>query len=166
MQKKSSFTLVELMVAVSIFSIGIVMVLRSFLNSQDLLEAAQNKLAAIRMLDTKMSDLEEKMKEEVLPKDAPAPKDTSLTKETAAQAEPPEETEEAVMLGNRKAALKTRITFPDKSEEKETEKIDQAAQEAKDKADRIKKEIELTLSWKEGAKDKDEVLAQYFENKK
>lgn len=140
-------------------SIGIVAVLRSFLNSQDLLEAVQNKLAAIRILDARMNDLEEKMKEETPPKGAVLPK------ETAAQAEQPEgASEEEIMLTNRKAVLKTEIRFLDKSDEKNGEKASEVSQTANPVY--YTEEIKLTLSWKEGAKNKDEILAGYFEKKK
>jgi len=54
------FSLVELMVAVSILSIGIVMVIRSFLGSAKVINISQNRIAAANFLEKKMAELEEK----------------------------------------------------------------------------------------------------------
>lgn len=53
-----AFTLVELMVAVSIFSIGIVLVLRSFLSAASALNGSTTRIAAVQMLESKMNELE------------------------------------------------------------------------------------------------------------
>jgi len=135
---KKSFTLVELMIAVSILSIGIVVVLRSFLTTQEVLETAVNRLSAIRFLEEKMGELEEMAAE---------------NKEIIAEDSPRETKEEEVALGSRQAIFRTEIAPLEIAAEEETKKspID---------------EVTLTLSWKEGNKDKDEVLVAYVERKK
>jgi hypothetical protein len=50
-----SFTLVELLLAVSILAIGIVGVLRSFLGAVTVLDHVNNRLVAIRYLDERAS---------------------------------------------------------------------------------------------------------------
>jgi prepilin-type N-terminal cleavage/methylation domain-containing protein len=55
----TGFTLVELMVAAAVFSIGIVFVLKSFLGIASVLDLMQNKGAALEFLSQKMGDLEE-----------------------------------------------------------------------------------------------------------
>jgi prepilin-type N-terminal cleavage/methylation domain-containing protein len=60
----SGFTLVELMVAVAVFSIGIVFVLKSFLGISSALDAVQNRGIALEVLTEKMSDLEQQSREQ------------------------------------------------------------------------------------------------------
>jgi prepilin-type N-terminal cleavage/methylation domain-containing protein len=62
--KKAGFTLVELMIAVSILTIGVVMVLRSFLNSAGVLDSLSNRLDAIAIIEDKIDELQEKVLEE------------------------------------------------------------------------------------------------------
>jgi len=59
---KKSFTLVELMISVSILAIGIVLVLRSFLSTSTALDISQDYVEAIMLLQGKMSELEERVK--------------------------------------------------------------------------------------------------------
>jgi len=59
---KRAFTLVELMVAVSILAIGIILVLRSFLSASDALDISRAKIEATKFLENKMSELEESAK--------------------------------------------------------------------------------------------------------
>ena len=56
--------MVELMIAVSILAIGVVMVLRSFLNSASVLDSLDNKLAAAAILEDKINGLQQKAIEE------------------------------------------------------------------------------------------------------
>lgn len=63
-QNPAGFTLVELMVAVSILSLGIVLVSRSFLSAASALNSAQSKIEAVQFLEGKISLLEEKAKQE------------------------------------------------------------------------------------------------------
>ncbi|MCX5712248.1 MAG: type II secretion system protein [Candidatus Omnitrophica bacterium] len=89
MFKKKGFVLVELMVAVSILAIGIVFVLRSFLNSSSALNSITNKLGAIAILENKLADVELSAKNE------------SGCKVT--------DTQEEMVFNNRKAIFKTLI---------------------------------------------------------
>ncbi|MFA6079360.1 MAG: type II secretion system protein [Candidatus Omnitrophota bacterium] len=54
------FTLVELMVAVSILSIGMIFVLRSFLTTSGALSISESRLNAVQFLESKMDEYEEK----------------------------------------------------------------------------------------------------------
>lgn len=63
-QNPAGFTLVELMVAVSILSLGIVLVSRSFLSAASALNSAQSRIEAVQFLEGKISLLEEKAKQE------------------------------------------------------------------------------------------------------
>lgn len=140
------------MIAVSILSVGMVAVLRSFLNSQSLLDAVQKKAAAIRILDARMDEIEESRK-----------KEAALLKEEGAVEEKQAEeavTEEEIVFGNRMATLKTQISPLGQDMQANGEETDSSFQ-AVDEVE----EIKLTISWQEGGKNKDEVLAAYFEKK-
>ncbi|MFA6350112.1 MAG: type II secretion system protein [Candidatus Omnitrophota bacterium] len=89
MFKKKGFLLIELMVAVSVLAIGIVFILRSFLNSSSALATLSNKIAAITMLENTISDIEINSKEK------------NGTKKT--------EKQEELDFGVRKAVLATQI---------------------------------------------------------
>lgn len=93
MRKKEAFTLVEMMVAVSILGIGIVLISRSLLGSVSVLESLQNRIEAVYFLEYKMSGLEEE-----------SLKDNGIKIA---------ETEEEADLGNRKADFKKEITAID-----------------------------------------------------
>lgn len=54
---KKGFTLVELIMAVSILSVGIVLVLRSFLSIVTALDSSQNLIKALQFLEAKMSEV-------------------------------------------------------------------------------------------------------------
>ncbi|MDD5246769.1 MAG: prepilin-type N-terminal cleavage/methylation domain-containing protein [Candidatus Omnitrophica bacterium] len=56
--REKSFTLVELMISVTILSLGIVMVTRSLLGSASALDATQNRIDAARFLDGRMAELQ------------------------------------------------------------------------------------------------------------
>jgi type II secretory pathway pseudopilin PulG len=64
LDKKIGFSLIEAMVAVSIFSIGLVLVLRSFLTVTQALNSASLRIEAIQALEAKMNIWEQKEKEE------------------------------------------------------------------------------------------------------
>lgn len=136
---RRSFTLVELMVAVSILSIGIILVLRSFLAAQDTLESLKNRLAAVELLEAKMGELELEMIEKG---------------ELAISTD-----EEQILLGSRKAVLKREVYFP----EPEEPPLEEGAQED---LNTDFYEAKLSLSWKEGGKDKNEMLAGFIKSKK
>jgi prepilin-type N-terminal cleavage/methylation domain-containing protein len=124
-KKRSGFSLVELMIAVSILSIGIVAVLTSFLNSASLLDSLRNRIMSVNFLEAKISDLRQKaIEEEGVESDS---------------------YQEEVMLGNRAATFKMVIQPLDVEELK----------------DCINK-VNLSLSWQEGNRNKDESLVTYL----
>ena len=88
-KKDSGFSLVELMIAVSILSIGIVVVLTSFLNSASLLDSLQNRIMSVNLLEVKISDLRQKAIEE--------------------GGVEPDSSQEEIALGNRSATFKLEI---------------------------------------------------------
>lgn len=96
------------MVAVSILSIGLVLVIRSFLTCSGALDSMQNRLKAAQFLEGKMSEVELKAKEE-----------------DGVQVE---DKQEEVTLGNRKATFKTEIIASqiEESEEAVKEPLDEA----------------------------------------
>jgi len=60
--RQKSFTLIELVVALSILSIGIVLVLRSYINVSSALDLATNRIEAICFLEGKMNTILEEVK--------------------------------------------------------------------------------------------------------
>lgn len=86
----TGFTLVEMMVAVSILAIGIVLISRFFLNTVTVLDSLRNRVAAISLLNTKINDLKEKVFEE-----------------SGSQLG---DTQESVIIGNRDAMLSSEIS--------------------------------------------------------
>ena len=139
MKRMEGFTLVELMVTVSILAVGIVMVLRSFLSISSTLDSGSNRIIAMQLLEAKMNMLEQKEKEE-----------TGVLTETK---------EEEVRVGNRDATLKLEITHLNTPEFE----VDESAEEkAKDK-EKIN-EVKLTLFWKETGIYKDAILVTYLKN--
>lgn len=137
----AAFTLVELMVAVSILAIGMVFVLRSFLTTSGALDTCVNRIAAIQILESKMDKLEEEtMLQQGL----------SLASETT----------EDVYIGERKASYKSEI------KPLSADGMDQETQNMVPDLEEAVNVVTLSLLWKEGNTDKDEILAAYFNNKK
>jgi len=134
--KKGSFTLVELMVTVSILAVGIVMVLRSFLSISAALDSGSNRIIAMQLLEEKMNALEQKAKE-----------DAGLFLETK---------EEQVRIGNRDAILKLEVVH--------LETPEFGIEEQEQDKDKIN-EVKLMLLWKEASIDKDSILITYLKNK-
>lgn len=95
---KKAFTLVEMLLAVCILSIGIVMVLRSFLTAYDALDSMRTRLRAIEFLQEEMAKLETQVKT-----------DGGVSAGIAG--------EEEVSLGKRKAVYKREIAPEEESEE-------------------------------------------------
>jgi len=138
--KGGAFTLVELMVTVSILAVGIVMVLRSFLSISAALDSGNNRIMAMQLLEDKMNILEQKAKE-----------DTGVLLETK---------EEEARAGNRDAVLKLEVTHLN-TPEFEAEETEEEKKKDKEKIN----EVKLTLFWKEAGIDKDAILATYLKNK-
>ncbi len=61
---KKSISLIELMLTVTVLSIGIILVLRSFFSVANALNYAQNKIIALQFLDAKMGHFQETVLEE------------------------------------------------------------------------------------------------------
>lgn len=97
--KKRGFTLVELMVAVSILCIGIIFVLRSFIASASALDYTRNRLLAMQVLQEKIAELEQ----EAVEKGGTQPAEIS----------------EELQLGNRTADYKLEVTPLEEEELKE-----------------------------------------------
>ena len=99
------FTLVEMMIAVTILAVGIVLVLRSLLNAVSTLDYIQDRVTAIAFLENKMNILEE----------------TTL-KEDGVKAGT---VEEEALVGNRKATFISQIETVEMEKLKEDQpKID------------------------------------------
>lgn len=63
LKNRKGFSLIELMIAVSILSIGIVLVLRSFLSSATTLNSMFSRIKAMQLLEIKMNELEQESNE-------------------------------------------------------------------------------------------------------
>ena len=57
---RKALTLIELVITVSILSLGIIMILRSFLSANTALVFSRNQIAASQFLETKLAEAEEK----------------------------------------------------------------------------------------------------------
>lgn len=57
--RRRAFSLIELMVAVSILAIGIVAIARSFLSASNALSNGDNRILALNLLEGKMAEIEE-----------------------------------------------------------------------------------------------------------
>ena len=103
---RDGFLLIELIVAVSILSIGLVFVLRSLLTASSASNIIADKIAAIELLETRLAEIEELAEQGAL-------KDGNDTID--------------VMLGDRKAQISLQITplgtGDDKEENKEEIKM-------------------------------------------
>ena len=135
---KKAFTLVEMLLAVCILSIGIVMVLRSFLTAYDALDSMQTRLRAIEFLQEEMSILEIQVKT-----DGGIPADMA--------------DEQEVILGKRKAVYKSEII----PEEESDTSVEGEAQVQKPK-EPLYQQIRLSLRWQEAGKMKERVLSAYM----
>jgi len=138
------FTLVEMMIAVSILAIGIVLVLRSLLNTLSVLDTVQNRVSAICFLEGKMNALEQTAIEE--------------KGVEAGEGEP-----EKAQIGNRKAVFKVDI----KEVESGSEGTDAKEEKEKQKLMKIAliDEVKMNVSWEEGEVSKDETLVTYMPEK-
>lgn len=142
--KKAGFTLVELMIAASVLALGIVMVARSFLGAQDAFSATEDKLTAIKLLQSKMNELELKVYEE--------------------KGYQPQDAQEEVALGSKKGIF-TLTTL----NQKDTNAPDISAAQAKENQEQKKplySEVELKVSWQDRLRNKDESVVACFKNKK
>ena len=58
--KRSAFSMIELMVAVSVLSIGIILIARSFLSASSALSSCESRIVALSFLEGKMAEVEER----------------------------------------------------------------------------------------------------------
>jgi type II secretion system protein I len=105
MSTKNGFTLVEMMIAVSILAVGITLVLRSLLSSTAALDSIEGRVAALSFLENSMDALEE----------------TALKGGEISAGNHEEET----MLGNREAVFKSEVSEADAGASKDSLGIDE-----------------------------------------
>jgi len=115
------------MVAVSILSIGMVFVLRSFLTTSGTLGISESRLNAIQFLEARMNEYEER----------------AVSEYDIAEGDGLEE----MRLGDRNMTYSSKVIAPQ-------------GEDVKGKF----WEVRLMLSWKEGSRDEDEIIATYFKN--
>lgn len=139
--KSRTFTLIELLIAVSILAIGIVFVFRSFLCSVVALDTSLNRISAAQILEEKMVWLEEQMK-------------------NIAGGNAPRLEESEVVLGSRFGEVSLEIK-PLVSEE-DFKKDEGEEVKDREEPEQIINEVELVLRWQEQNKDRDFSLGTYF----
>jgi hypothetical protein len=122
---------------------GMVMVLRSFIGAQAALDTGRNRILAMQMLEAKIAELEEQAKEE---------EGISVGA-----------SEEETNIANRTATFKKEIIALE-DPEFEIEEVKPGEQPKKNQHEI--NEVTLTLSWQEGGREKDAVLAAYLKNRK
>ncbi len=139
--KNGAFTLIELLIAVSILAIGMVFIFRSFLGSMTALDTSLNRISAVQILEEKMVQLEEQMK-------------------TLEAGESLREEQPKVVVGGRFGEVELRVEplvleeDLKESEEKEDKKREEPEQ--------VINEVELVLRWQEQNKDRDLSIGTYF----
>lgn len=138
MSIKKTFTLVELVIAVSILAIGIVVILRSFVTIACALDTAANRIEASRILESKINQLELQSLNNALPKDGVE--------------------EETIMLRVRTA--KFSLFIEPVVRQKALDNGQQAIEDKQMKE--VFNKAELSLQWKEGNIDKSAAAAAYF----
>ena len=131
--KKKGLSLIELMIAVSILSIGIVAVLRSFLSVTTAIDSTSNLISSFQFLEDKANELElEAYRQDSVETDVKR---------------------EAVKLNHRKAIYTIETSKVEFQQE----------QEQKEKLERFAvNEFNLTLSWQESGRQKQTTLSTYF----
>lgn len=120
------------MVAVSILSIGIVFILRSFINMVSALDISAAQIEAIQLLDNQACVLEEQLKQE---------------KEFVFEGE-----EKVVKIGVREARQKIEVTLLEL----------ERAEEEQEQEELTIHELTMTVAWKQGYKDKKMILSTYI----
>ena len=128
------FTLIELMLTVTILSIGVTMILKSFFTVTSALNRIGNKIIALRFIDAQMAYFHEKA----------INKENILVGETEAAAE-------LKKIGFQSRAYLSPVFY---------EKVEEEAEEVEIKG---LKEVNLIISWKEANQDRQETLSAYLE---
>ena len=143
----NGLTLVEVMVATAILSIGLVLVVRSWLTAVAALDTAQHRIKAIQFLETKLTHL-------------------TLQAQEPAGIQPGSH-EEPVALNRRVASWKLDVE-PVSAEELTqgeastpgTEDQPGASESRSHEVDVVK--VQMSLSWREGRRGQEVVLATYL----
>lgn len=133
---KKSFTLIELMLSVTILTIGVTMILKSFFTVTSALNHIGNKIIALRFLDAQMAHFHEK----------------ALNRENILEGETPAAVE-LKKNGFQWRAYLSPVFYSKLDEEEEGVEI------------KGLKEVRLVISWKEANRDKEEALSAYLEVK-
>lgn len=136
-----AFTLIELLIAVSILAVGIVFVFRSFLCSVTALDTSLNRISAVQILEEKMVQIEEQMK-------------------NINDGKCPRLEESEVVVGSRSGEVSMEVkplVLEEDSKEIEEEEV-----KDKEEPEQIINEIELVLRWQEQNKDRDLSVGTYF----
>jgi prepilin-type N-terminal cleavage/methylation domain-containing protein len=147
------FTLVELMVAVSILSIGIVMVARSFLMATSVLDSSRNSLEAIKFLEEQVAWLIQLEHEEG------GVEEGGSTEQVFLGGRPAEWSLEMVLA---EPPIESEVT--DVVAEDPTGGVDEEEETRVFTEDLI--EATLRLSWREGHRDTSESWVTYLDLKK
>jgi prepilin-type N-terminal cleavage/methylation domain-containing protein len=135
--RKKGFTLVELILTISILSIGIVFVLRSFLSITDAINSVSKKIKAIKFLEEKMGEVEEEVKRGIFDF---------------------EDKEGEVVLDKYPCRWQLEV---------KTHPVELEIEEEMEEELKVKefKEVILSIFWQEKNKERKEVLATYFLSK-
>lgn len=133
---KKSFTLIELMLAVTILTIGVTMILKSFFTVANALNHIGNKIIALRFLDAQMAHFHQK----------------ALNRENILEGETPAAAE-LKKNGFQWRAYLSPVFYSKLDEEEKGVEI------------KGLKEVRLVISWKEANRGKEEVLSAYLEVK-
>ena len=136
MRDALGLTLVELIVAVSILSIGVVLVARGFLTASAGLSSARNRITAVQFLESQMAHLQQQAIEEG---GLHPTHDSGITD-----------------LNQRPATWDLEVipVEPEVPAEEEAEKPRQPVELA---------EVRLRLAWQEGRRDQDVTLVTYLD---
>lgn len=143
MSTPKGLTLIELIVAASILAIGLVIVLRSFLTNVAALDRVVNKINALQVLESKIVELEQKVKEE--------------GRFVAGRPG-----EEDVRVGVRPATLTIGVAPVVFEEEAKEEDPDEDGEPKQEKIIVNIDKVELTLQWEEERQEREQKLVTCF----
>jgi Tfp pilus assembly protein PilE len=135
---RNSFTFIELMIAASILAVGLVFILRSFLSVVGAIETSSNKIKAVDILESRMSEIEQIVGENKYIE--------------------PRQDQVEIELEGRPADLSVlveQLVF-------EEEITLQEEIEEKVVLEEVINKVALTLTWKEDNRERDQTLATYF----
>ena len=134
LSNKKSFTLIELMLTVTILSIGVTMILKSFFTVTSALNNIGNKMIALRFIDAQMAHFHEK----------------ALNNENILEGEA-KGIAEFKKIGFQSKTYLSPVFYGRVEEEEEGVEVKNL------------KEVNLIISWKEANRDRQETLSAYLE---